>query len=325
MSQSARQRLFLVSALCFVFASPARLSGMPGFYPESDGDGGRAIEQTPPPAPETDTTAADEAYWRDVSSGKLVPEVHFTVSRESWKEMHSGDRRADAATWPGEGEERQRRALRDRLRGDRPPPPGDLPPPPHPAGRRELPPMGDGAEHRYVKATMEVGGERLDGVGLRFKGNSSYRSSGDRPRKPFKVDTDRFTEGLRFHGRTKLNFSNAFKDPTYMKEKLGYEVYRAAGLPAPQVGWARVYLTVGGLYEKQLLGLYVIVEQIDETFIERHFGADSRESLLMKPERLHDWGYLGESFAEYDERYTIKEGKDNTRLLRRLVEFLRLV
>ena len=96
-------------------------------------------------------------------------------------------------------------------------------------------------------------------------------------------------------------------------------------MPTPSVGWARIYLTVDGLYKKKLLGLYVIVEQVDKKFIETHFGVASRESLLMKPERLRDWEYLGDDVSAYEERYGIKEGKENTRLFGRLVEFLKLV
>ena len=172
---------------------------------------------------------------------------------------------------------------------------------------------------------MVVDGKRFEDIGLRFKGNSSYRSSGQSPRKPFKVDTNRFTAGLKFHGRSKLNFSNAFKDPTYMKEKLGYEMYRAAGLPVPGVGWARLYLTVEGLYDRKLLGLYVLVEQTDDDFLTKHFGEASKNSLLMKPERMRDWEYLGEDISKYDERYDIKEGKENTALIKRFAEFLKLL
>ncbi len=48
-------------------------------------------------------------------------------------------------------------------------------------------------------------------------------------------------------GRTKLNLSNAFFDPAFMKEKLGYELYQTAGLPTPGVGWANVTLNVEGI------------------------------------------------------------------------------
>ena len=83
-------------------------------------------------------------------------------------------------------------------------------------------------------------------------GNSSYRFSQQGFRRPFKIDTNRFTKGLKWFGKTKLNLSNSFKDSTYLREKLGYEIFHAAGLPTPGVGWAHVWLTIDGQHLAEL-------------------------------------------------------------------------
>ena len=153
---------------------------------------------------------------------------------------------------------------------------------------------------------MTVDGRPFRDIGIRFKGNSSYKTASHGFKRPFKIDTNRFTKGLKLHGRTKLNFSNAFVDPAYMKEKLGYEIYRAAGLPTPGVGWAHVTLTIEGMLERKPLGLYVVIEQVDDSFLERRLGAVSRDSLLMKPEHMDDWRHLGPDPEAYG-RYNIKE------------------
>ena len=264
-----------------------------------------------PPVHAEETQAHAETphdYWKEVYSGKRVSTFRFIVSPEDWKSMH-----------PARASRRGPPPDRDSRRGpppDRPPEPGSPPPPPR---------RGSKTEFTYVKASMIADGDRYEGVGLRFKGNSSYRFSGESPRKPFKVDTNRFVRGLKYHGETKLNFSTAFKDSTFLKEKLGYDTYRAAGLPTPGVGWARIYLTVEGLYESRYLGLYVLVEQVDDKFIEAHYGEASEDSLLMKPDGLRNWPHLGEAPEKYDATFNIKDGKKNTKLIERFAEFLELI
>tara|TARA_B100001173_G_scaffold312340_1_gene333060 strand:- start:3877 stop:4821 length:945 start_codon:yes stop_codon:yes gene_type:complete len=109
-----------------------------------------------------------------------------------------------------------------------------------------------------------------------------------------------------------------------MKEKLGYEIYRAAGIPTPGVGWAAVTLTVEGIAEKKHLGVYCLIEQVDDRYLTRKFGNNSKDSLLMKPEAVDDWEYFGSELEKY-QRYGIKYGKNNTKLIKRFSELLKLI
>ena len=159
---------------------------------------------------------------------------------------------------------------------------------------------------------------------LIFKGNSSYRFAGRSLKKPFKIDTNRFVKGQKLYGRTKINLSNAFLDSAFMKEKLGYDVYRAAGIPTPGVGWAAVTLTVEGITKKKHLGVYCLIEQVDDHYLSRNFGTDTNDKLLMKPEAVDDWEYFGDDPKAY-ERYNIKYGKENIELIHRFSELLKLI
>ena len=227
---------------------------------------------------------SNSAYWSEVFTGKRVLQVDLRLTAEAWEKMQPLSRQGE----PGR------------------------------------PPRGGEMEFSYARATMSIDGNRLKDVGLRFKGNSSYRSSQWGLRRPFKVDTNRFVKGLKWFGRTKLNLSNSFKDATLLREKLGYEVFQAAGLPTPGVGWAHVTLTVEGRHESQDLGIYVLIEQVDDDWIKRKLGPESAKSLLMKPEGFFEWPYLGEELKAY-ERYNIKAGQENTVLRRRFIEFVRLL
>ncbi len=182
---------------------------------------------------------------------------------------------------------------------------------------------GGGQRHTYTRAKITIDGQRFDDAGLRFKGNSSLRATGPRLKKPFKIDLNRFTKSQKLHGRTKLNLSNSFLDPAFMKEKLGYELYRAAGLPTPGVGWANLTLTIGGVPEPIPLGIYVLVEQVDRRFLASNFGEASKDSLLMKPE-VRDWRYIDDDPSSY-RSYNIKSGDDNTDQLRAFASLLKLI
>ncbi|MEM7385971.1 MAG: CotH kinase family protein, partial [Verrucomicrobiota bacterium] len=179
-------------------------------------------------------------------------------------------------------------------------------------------------EYTYVKADLMIDGEPFKDAGLRFKGNSSYRFSARSLKRPLKIDTNRFVKGQKLHGRTKLNLSNAYLDPSFMKEKLAYELYGAAGLPTPGTGWAAITLTVEGVTEKKHLGVYVVIEQVDRKFLARHFGKTNQDSLLMKPEISQDWSYPGDAPEDY-EAFEIKEGEENKDQIRRFGSLLKLI
>ena len=226
----------------------------------------------------------NEIFWNSVYKDNHVLQIEIAISRESWDEMQ-----------PQRGEN---------ARGN---------------NRFDF-----ANEFNYAKAKITIDGKLFLDAGLRFKGNSSYRSSRNSLKKPFKIDTNRFIKGQKLHGRTKLNLSNAFLDPAYMKEKLAYGLYQAAGLPTPQTGWANVVLSVEGIADKEPLGVYVVIEQLDERHLEQNLKGNPRQSILTKPESLDDWKYLGEDLDAY-QQYNIKIGKTNTQTIQRFMEIMRLI
>ena len=234
----------------------------------------------------SDNKKADAAFWNSVYAENHVLDVQISLSREAWEAMQP-----------------QRRERR----------PGE-----------DGPRVDFGNQFPYAKTKVVIDGLSLPDTGMRFKGNSSYRFASRGLKRPFKIDTNRFTKGQKLHGRTKLNFSNAFLDSAFMKEKLGYELYHAAGMPTPGVGWADVTLTIEGLAKKKPLGIYVIIEQVDDRYIGQNLGKASKGSLLMKPESMDDWRYLGEEPKAY-ERYNIKVGQKNADQIRQFAKLLKLV
>jgi hypothetical protein len=173
--------------------------------------------------------------------------------------------------------------------------------------------MADPRADVYVPANITYDGVRVENVAVRLKGNSSRNGVIQMGSERFslKVDTDEYVDGQRLLGVDKLNFNNGFKDPTYLRETLGYELYRAMGVPSPRTAFVRLHR------DGEPFGLYLVVEQVDKDFLRAHF--DDAEGNLYKPEPpAGELRWLGSDFAAYEgmELKTNEEAPDHTGLLR---------
>ena len=144
-------------------------------------------------------------------------------------------------------------------------------------------------------------------IGIRLKGNSSYGHPGDK--KSFKVDFNRYNDVLEYDGLKKLNFNNCFKDPTFMREKIVYDLSSVAGVPAPRCIYAEIYMN--DLY----WGFYNVVEQVDDEFLDTHFNNKSEN--LFKAGAAFGMGmffadlkYYGTDTTEYQNRYSLENNSD---------------
>lgn len=118
----------------------------------------------------------------------------------------------------------------------------------------------------YVTATLRYGTETVSNIGLRLKGEGSFQKLDRKP--PFKLKFDEFVPKQEFRGLRRLALNNLWEDPSFIAERLAYDVYRAAGLPAPRCNSALVYVN-GTFY-----GVYANVEAEDKTFLKRWFPTD---------------------------------------------------
>jgi hypothetical protein len=83
------------------------------------------------------------------------------------------------------------------------------------------------------------------------------------------VDLNEFQKGQKLNGLTKLNLHNNITDAAWMNESLAYALYREAGVPAPRTSYVRLQASVPGTYDRHLLGLYTLVENLDSELGER--------------------------------------------------------
>ena len=164
----------------------------------------------------------------------------------------------------------------------------------------------DPLAEEYHSGAIVFDGTRVEDVAIRVKGNSSLNSVARSPseRFSFKVDANRNVPGQTVRGAKKLNFNNGFKDPTFMREHLGYGVFERAGMPGSRTAF--VDLTVAG----QHMGVYTLVEQVDDDFLERHFGDDDGD--MYKPEPpAGQLTYRGAEINNY-ERVGIENNEETT-------------
>jgi hypothetical protein len=115
----------------------------------------------------------------------------------------------------------------------------------------------------YTYCKIELDGTALDTIGIRYKGFNSWWSS---PKKPMKLDLNRFKKGQNYQGYQKLNLHNRASDPTFQREALCYSLLHDMDVPTPRTAYSKVYL------DDNYLGLYRLVEEVDNEFLDVHFG-----------------------------------------------------
>lgn len=155
-----------------------------------------------------------------------------------------------------------------------------------PGGPGGYGPLGGSENPVWRPVTISFEGQTWQHVGMRYKGNSSLRSSWGRTEKlPFRLNFDYFEDDYpsihnqRFFGFKKLTFSSGFTDDSLIREKVVADIFRAAGVPAARTAFYRVYLDHGE--GSQYLGLYTLVEAPDTPMLQAQFGNDSGN--LYKP------------------------------------------
>ncbi|HEX3315817.1 MAG TPA: CotH kinase family protein, partial [Gemmataceae bacterium] len=179
-----------------------------------------------------------------------------------------------------------------------------------------------GVDLPWATGTFTIGDQTFKDVGMRYLGNGTIGDASGTIKKSFKIDLDHFGEEARFLGVKKINLHCGVADPSKCRETLGYAAYRAAGVPAPRTSLAEVRLTVPGKYDRELLGVYTIVEHVDKPFLRAFFGTD--KGLLMKPEGLRDLEYRGEEWDRYKKNFVPKRDATPGEA-KRIVAFVRLI
>ena len=187
--------------------------------------------------------------------------------------------------------------------------------------------LENAGEEEYVPCSVVIDGEAFRQVGIRAKGNNSLRLTEEYglSRYSLKLEFDHYLEGASYHGLDKFSLDASFQDNSYMKTFLTYDMFRFMGIPTPLCSY--VFVTVNG----EPWGLFLAIEEPEESFAWRNFGPDYGE--LYKPDyrSLTDENadvalrYTGDDPALYDNIFRNAKFKTSEADRQRLIEALRIL
>ena len=178
-----------------------------------------------------------------------------------------------------------------------------------------------GTEFPWVEADVTADGETIQKIGLRYSGDITYFASGFALKRPLRIGFDKFG-AEKYRGLSGIQLQAMSLDPAKARQAMAAGVFRAAGVPAPRTAFAEVTLTVPGRHEKEYLGLFTVVEEVDAAFLADHFGTD--KGLVMKPFGIRGLDHMGEDWERYKGAYRPQRQatKDEAK---RVIEFATLV
>ena len=174
----------------------------------------------------------------------------------------------------------------------------------------------------WAVASITIGGEVLKEIGVRYKGNASFNLMRGSLKRNLKIKLDWVKDGQSYYSVKTLNLNAGGLDPSKLRDALGYAMFREAGVPAPSTTFAEVTLTVPGKYDKEYLGLYTIIEQVNNAFLKDRFQSD--KGLLMKPEGVASVEYYGNEWKLYESLYR-PDDEPLVSQSKRVIEFAQLV
>lgn len=145
----------------------------------------------------------------------------------------------------------------------------------------------------YYAGDVRIG---LDGgevvarnVGIRSRGSGSR--SGVKP--ALKIDISRYVSGQRFLGLRALILRNLLQDASMVHEHVTLELQRRLGLPVPRTVFARLFVN------DQYSGLYELIEDVDEEFLDRVAGEHRGYLYEYAWTRPYYFEYLGSALEPY--------------------------
>ena len=119
--------------------------------------------------------------------------------------------------------------------------------------------QGDG----YLLANIEIDGQLYENVGVRYRGSKSFRTGNKR--NAFNIKLNYINKNQNHQGYRKIKLSNALRDPSLLREVMGYEI---AGnyLPTPKAGYTNLAIN------NDNYGLFIAIEPVDKVFLKKHYG-----------------------------------------------------
>lgn len=179
-----------------------------------------------------------------------------------------------------------------------------------------------GLEFNWSEAQFRLAQQEFPRTAVRYRGNGTFVNSLFGPKQSFKLDLNKHNKAQNLAGVRTLNFVNSIPDNTYMHDALAERFFRDLGVPAPRTAFAYLTVDAPGSLGNRPLGLYVMIENIDDDFALDRFG--SKKVPIFKPVTSTLFKDLGTDWKEYAGIYDLKT-KATPDQLKHLIDFAHLV
>ncbi len=167
----------------------------------------------------------------------------------------------------------------------------------------------NGDENYIIAAWCKVNGVQFDSVGVKYKGNSSYR--GSNKKNPMHIELD-YIKDQSYNGQGDIKLSNVFQDPSFIREPVSYYILQNY-MDCPKANFANVYIN------DQLYGLYTNVESINKRFLSNVFDSKDNTFVKCNPKQVQQYlpnlAYKGVDTTLYYGHYEMKSDGGWTELM----------
>ncbi len=158
----------------------------------------------------------------------------------------------------------------------------------------------------YHTANITIDEISVENAGIRTKGNMTLSSiaDSDSDRYSYRVKFNKYVKGQKLLGLNEMVLNSGYCDPSYMREYLHYEYLRRLGMSVPETVFCNLYIN------DELVGLYLGIEALDSSFVERAFDDAEEMGNLYKMEEGANLTYKENEDYSYAD---LKTGMDTER------------
>ncbi len=123
--------------------------------------------------------------------------------------------------------------------------------------------------------TAKIDGNVYENIGVRYRGKKTFQTGS--PRNALHIKLNFVDRSQNHQGYETVKISNALRDPSMVREVLGFEIARKY-MVAPQANYTKVYVN------DEYYGLYINIESVSEQFLEKNFNSSDNTFFECNPD-----------------------------------------